>query len=401
LPRDRVAGFVCDVGSKTSHTAIIAKALEIPSVVGLHEISYRVKEGDFLIVDGCWGEVIINPDEEEKARYKNNKAEFFKLRDRLSQLSCYIPGRTKEGFRIPIRGNLESHIEIELLKKEGAEGIGLYRTEFLFLNRLNLPTEEEQFEAYKEVVERFNPNPVTIRTLDLGGDKFLSPAKTPLEINPLLGVRAIRFCLKNKEIFLTQLKAILRASAYGKVQILLPLITTEEEIKETKELIKEAMKELRSQNIKFEEYIPIGVMLETPAAALTVDILAPHVDFFSLGTNDLIQYVFAVDRSNEEMNDLLEPYHPSIIRLIKGVIETAHSYGKEVGICGELASEPAYAVLLTGMGLDELSMSGISIMKVKEVLKRISLEEAYNLACNTLNSKNSHEIKEMLAPYEK
>jgi len=393
--KGKIIGFATDIGGQTSHTAIMARALEIPAVVGLRDITFRVKSGDTLIIDGSQGIVIIHPDANTIEEYEKRKRLFDEFKAGLAWLKD-LPGQTNDGYRVDIAANIELPEEVEVVKNEGAEGIGLYRTEFLYLDRPDLPSEEEQLEAYRQVISQIAPYPVTIRTVDVGGDKFLSYLGIPTEVNPFLGLRAIRLCLRNKEMFKTQLRALFRASSFGKLRIMFPMISELDELKQTKRIIEEVKQELKIEKVCFDPNIEIGVMIETPSAAITSDIFANEVDFFSIGTNDLIQYTIAIDRINEQLVHLYNPLHPAILRLIKYTIESAHKRGKWIGMCGEMAGDPLFTIILVGMGLDELSMSSASIPKVKEVIRGINIKEAKELVERILNLQSADEIEEVL-----
>ncbi|HAV42914.1 TPA: phosphoenolpyruvate--protein phosphotransferase [bacterium] len=394
--KERVIGFVTDVGSRTSHSAIMARALEIPAVVGLGDISAHIKRGDTIIIDGLHGEVIVNPTKEEIASYEKKRQEYFSFMASFDSLRD-LPARTQDGYQVKIMANIEIQEEIRHARSHGAEGIGLYRTEFLFLNRLNLPSEKEQFEVYREVAQIYAPYPVVIRTLDIGGDKFvLSLLENPDEPNPFLGLRAIRLSLEHVDIFKKQLSAILRAGVYGNLKVMLPMITDIGEVIRAKEILQEVADDLRKRGISFDEDMEIGAMIETPSAALTADLLAKEVNFFSIGTNDLIQYALAIDRSNERVAHLYKPFHPAILRLIHSTIIAAHRWGRRVAMCGEMAANPLFTAVLIGLGLDEFSMSGVVIPGIKEVIRSISLVEAKDLADKALKLERADQVESLV-----
>jgi len=370
LDRNNVLGFVTEKGGPTSHTAILAEALNIPAVVGVNNLLQNIKNGDELIVDGTKGEVIVNPDNETKEQYvslKKEKDEQEKLLKEKAKEFAY----TKSGKRIEVVANIGSPKDVDKALEMGAEGVGLYRTEFLFLDRTTPPGEDEQFEAYKVVAERFKPHPVIIRTLDIGGDKQIPYLNLEHELNPFLGVRAIRLCLKEKELFKTQLRAILRASAYGNVLIMYPMIAIKDEIIEANNMLNEVKEELRMKNIQFNENIKVGIMVEIPSAALNADELIDYVDFFSIGTNDLTQYTFAADRTNEGLSYLYRPLDAPVLKLIKLTVDASHSRGKWTGVCGELAGDPDAIPALVDLGVDELSMSPSKIPEAKKIIRSL------------------------------
>ena len=400
MKRDKVKGFCTDLGGKTSHTAIIARALEIPAVLGLQNILNQVRDGETVIVDGSLGLIIINPVEADLKLYKQKQEELLKQSAELSKLRK-LPGETLDGYRIELNGNIEIEDEAKLVLKHGATGIGLFRTEFLFLNRLDLPTEEEQYKSYLAAAEIIFPNPVIIRTLDLGGDKFLSHLGLSKEENPFLGLRAIRLCLARPELFKTQLRAILRASELKNIKIMFPMISGVEEFIKANKLLEEVKSDLRKANIKFDDAMELGIMIEIPSASLTADILAKEVDFFSIGSNDLIQYTLAIDRVNTNMAHMYNPLHPAILRQIKIVVEAAHREGKWVGMCGEMASDPAFSALLIGLGIDELSTAPVAVPEVKKVLRSVTMAEAKNIAEKVLALNNLEEVKKYMLSVNK
>ncbi|MEW6608261.1 MAG: phosphoenolpyruvate--protein phosphotransferase [bacterium] len=393
--KGKIMGFATDIGGQTSHTAIMARALEIPAVVGLRDITFRVKSGDILIIDGSHGIVIVNPDKATINEYEKKKKIFDEFKAGLAWLKD-LPGQTNDGYRVDIAANIELPEEIDVVKDEGAEGIGLYRTEFLYLDRTELPDEDEQLKAYQQVISQMKPYPVTIRTLDVGGDKYLSYLGTPTEVNPFLGLRAIRLCLRYKNMFKTQIRALFRASNFGKLRIMFPMISELEELRATKKIIEEVKQELKTEKVCFAPNIELGIMIETPSAVMISDILAKEVDFFSIGTNDLIQYTIAIDRVNEQLAHLYNPAHPAILRSINYTIESAHNQGIWIGMCGEMAGDPLFTIILVGMGIDELSMSSSSIPKVKEVIRSISLIEAKELVQKVLKLHSVNEVENVL-----
>ncbi|MEQ2130434.1 phosphoenolpyruvate--protein phosphotransferase [Caldanaerobacter subterraneus KAk] len=395
MKKEMVLGFATDVGGRTSHTAIMARSLEIPAVVGLGNVTSQVKAGDLVIVDGLEGIVIVNPDEKTVEDYKSKKESYEKKVERLKQLKD-LPAETPDGKKVMLAANIGTPKDIASALANGAEGVGLFRTEFLYMDRTNLPSEEEQFEAYKEVVEKMGGRPVTIRTLDIGGDKELPYLGMPKEMNPFLGYRAIRLCLDRPDIFKTQLRAILRASAYGNVQIMYPMISSVEEVRKANSILEEVKAELDREGVKYDKEIKVGIMVEIPSAALTADILAKEVDFFSIGTNDLTQYTLAVDRMNEHVKEYYQPFHPAILRLVKMVIDAAHKEGKFAAMCGEMAGDPLAAVILLGLGLDEFSMSATSIPEIKNIIRNVEYEKAKEIAEKALNMSEAKEIQKMM-----
>jgi phosphotransferase system enzyme I (PtsI) len=393
MHKENVSAFVTDVGGKTSHTAIMAKSLEIPAVVGTEEATTKINQGDMLIVDGVLGVVIINPDEATLNSYRAEEVKLKGVTERFLSVKD-LPALTLDGNKVEINANIEFPDEVPGVKLHGGEGIGLYRTEFFYMNRKDLPTEDDHYHAYKYVAEEMSPYPVIIRTLDLGGDKFLSQFQIPHEMQPFLGWRAIRFCLARPEIFKLQLRAILRASIHGNLKLMYPMISGIEELRQANKILEEAKQELRDKGIPFEEDIPVGAMIEVPSAAMTADILAQEADFFSIGSNDLIQYSLAVDRANEKVAYLYEPAHPAVLRLIKTIIDSAHSANINVGMCGEMAGEPGLALILLGLGLDEFSMPPQVIPELKYLIRSISLEEARNIAAEAMKLSTGTEVEE-------
>lgn len=392
LHKGNVIAFITDIGGRTSHTAIMAKSLEIPAVVGLKTATREIKNGDLLIVDGINGVVEVNPDDVTSRKYKENKAKFEKTEKDLSKLKD-LPAQTLDGHKVELAANIELPEEIPSVIARGAEGIGLYRTEYFYMNRTDLPTEDEHYEAYKQVALQMSPHSIVIRTLDLGGDKFLSHLNIPHEMNPYLGWRGIRFCLAKPDIFKAQLKAILRASVHGKLKLMYPMISGIEELRQANQMLEETKEELRRKHISFDENMEVGIMIEVPSAALTCDLLAKETDFFSIGTNDLIQYSLAVDRANERIAYLYEPTHPAVLRLIKNIIDTGHQQGIWVGMCGEMAGEPTFALLLLGLGLDEFSVSPSAVPDVKKVIRSIVLSHAQEVAQNSLALSTGKEVE--------
>jgi phosphotransferase system enzyme I (PtsI) len=391
LNRRLVAGIAMDMGGRTSHTAILARAFEIPAVLGLSDISRYVKTGDEVIVDGSRGVVIVQPDESVKKRYRSDRDAWQKRE--LQLLNQHeLPAETLDGKRILLEANIEVPEEVESVLAHGADGIGLYRSEFLYIQPNRFPAEEEQFRAYRRVLESMKGRSVTIRTLDLGGDKVMPGFKEIAESNPILGWRAVRFCLSRPDIFKIQLRALLRSSMYGNLKIMFPMISGIEELRSIYAILDETKADLRREGIPFREDIPVGIMIEVPSAAFTSDILARSVDFFSLGTNDLIQYTIAVDRENDRIAYLYEPFHPAVLRIIKLVVDNAHGHGIPVGMCGEMAGDVSAAVVLLGLGLDELSMSAISIPEIKRIIRSVTLADAEEMVGAVMEMKSYREI---------
>ncbi|MCX5711247.1 MAG: phosphoenolpyruvate--protein phosphotransferase [Candidatus Omnitrophica bacterium] len=395
MHKQKVCAFITDIGGKTSHTAIMAKSLEIPAVVVVRDATTRIKAGDILIVDGSMGIVIIDPDEATLKEYRKEEKKLRGVAEKFLAVKDK-PALTLDGKKIEITGNIEFPEEVPAVKLHGAEGIGLYRTEFFYMNRKDLPTEEEHYQAYKYVAEEMKPHSVIIRTLDLGGDKFLSQFQIPHEMQPFLGWRAIRFCLARPDIFKLQLRAILRASVHGNLKLMYPMISGVEELEQANQVLKEAKDELRKLGTPFNENVEVGAMIEVPSAALTADILAREVNFFSIGTNDLIQYSLAVDRVNEKVAYLYEPAHPAVLRLIKTIVNSAHQAKIKVGMCGEMAGEPSFALMLLGLGLDELSMPPQVIPELKYIIRSVTLKQAQEIATQALKLSTGKEVEEYL-----
>ena len=384
LNRALVLGFGTDAGSRTSHTAIMARSLNIPAIVGLHEASSQLVTGDHVLLDGYNGLLVVNPSDQTLWEYGELEIKKTVVEEKLSQLR-ETASTTRDGHHVILSANIELPDDMELVQQSGAEGVGLYRTEFFYLNKAELPTEEEQCAAYRQVAEAAAPHSVIIRTLDLGGDKFMSALHMPEELNPFLGWRAIRFCLERVDIFKTQLRAILRASAAGNVKIMYPMISGVEELRRANILLEECRAELRAEGLAFNEEMEVGAMIEIPSAAISADILAKEVDFFSIGTNDLIQYSIAVDRLNEHIAHLYEPTHPAIIRLIRMTVEAAHANNLWVGVCGEMAGDILLTPLLLGLGIDELSAGAGSVPRVKRAVQSLD-----NAACRQLVEEIQH-----------
>ncbi len=391
LDKKVVLGFVTDIGGKTSHTAIIARSLGIPAVVGLKTASEEFDTGDYALLDGYNGTVIVNPSDQTLFEYGQLSQLKASLEEKLHEIQGQ-PAVTLDGKRIHLSANIEDQNDIEAVLQHGAEGVGLFRTEFLFINRESAPGEEDQYQVYRRVAAALKPHPVIIRTLDLGGDKFASHLQLAQEMNPFLGWRAIRFCLAQPELFCAQLRAILRASVEGNVKMMYPMISGLDELNQAAALVEQCKAELRSKNIPFDEAMDIGAMIEIPSAALIADTLARRVKFFSIGSNDLIQYTLAADRTNEKVSHLYEPTHPAILRLIKMTVDAAHKHGAWVGVCGEIAGDPILAPLLIGLGVDELSAAPTVVPQVKYILRRLRLTEAQALAEFALQCESPSEI---------
>jgi phosphoenolpyruvate-protein phosphotransferase (PTS system enzyme I) len=395
IDKDRIIGFLTDVGGRTSHTAILARSLGIPAIVGLESVTSLVGGGVPVIIDGSAGTVILNPAPETFKEYLQKRQAYEYLEKELLSYRS-LAAETLDGCRVHLRGNIELAEEIPLALEQGAEGLGLFRTEFLFMNRPSPPTEEEQLQLYREIVERMAPQPVTIRTLDVGGDKFVAEINLADEMNPALGLRAIRFSLKERRLFKQQLRAILRVSAFGRVRIMFPMISGVAEIRACRDCLEEARAELVDENISFDPELPVGIMIETPAAAMIAELLAKEVDFFSVGTNDLIQYCLAVDRGNEHVAYLYEPLHPAILRALRLICDAGRAAGIEVGMCGEMAGEPLYTLVLLGLGFTELSMNAPGIPRIKRILRQVRREEGERLLAELLELATAREVTQRL-----
>ncbi|PTF75923.1 phosphoenolpyruvate--protein phosphotransferase [Staphylococcus chromogenes] len=398
LNKQYVQGFVTNIGGRTSHSAIMSRSLEIPAVVGTKAITSQVKQGDMIIVDGLTGDVIIDPSEDEVKAYQHKRQSFFADREELKKLRDE-PSKTADGQHVELAANIGTPNDLEGVKDNGAEGIGLYRTEFLYMGRDTMPSEEEQFEAYKKVLEEMKDKRVVVRTLDIGGDKELPYLNLPKEMNPFLGYRAIRLCLDQTEIFRPQLRALLRASTYGKLNIMFPMVATVQEFRDAKALLLEEKANLESEGVKVSDDIELGIMVEIPSTAALADVFAKEVDFFSIGTNDLIQYTMAADRMSERVSYLYQPYNPAILRLVKQVIEASHKEGKWTGMCGEMAGDETAIPLLLGLGLDEFSMSATSILKARRQIKNLSQTEMQHLADKAIQCSTVDEVVELVRAY--
>jgi phosphotransferase system enzyme I (PtsI) len=398
MNREKIIGFVTDIGGSTSHTAILARALKIPAVVGAERASQLVSRGDRVILDGREGLVIVNPTRESATRYRE-RGQQYDHQEKALLKGRDLPAETKDGRRVSLTANVEMVEEVSAVREYGAEGIGLYRTEFLCLGKKRIPSEAEHFQVYKSVLERMAPFPVTIRTFDFGSDKSPNINHLQKEMNPALGLRSIRYCLRETAIFKDQLRAILRASHYGKARILFPMISGLEELNLARELFEEAKEEVAKKNQAFDPELEIGIMVEVPSAALIPDILAKEVDFFSIGTNDLIQYCLAIDRVNKEVAYLYDPLHPSILRLLKMVVEAGHRQGIHVGMCGEMASDLRYIYVLVGFGFDHLSMVGSMVPWIKKVVRSIDFQEARKLVEILLQGRDSAENERILSSW--
>ncbi|KII21492.1 phosphoenolpyruvate-protein phosphotransferase [Staphylococcus aureus] len=400
LNKEFVQGFATNIGGRTSHSAIMSRSLEIPAIVGTKSITQEVKQGDMIIVDGLNGDVIVNPTEDELIAYQDKRERYFADKKELQKLRD-ADTVTVDGVHAELAANIGTPNDLPGVIENGAQGIGLYRTEFLYMGRDQMPTEEEQFEAYKEVLEAMDGKRVVVRTLDIGGDKELSYLNLPEEMNPFLGYRAIRLCLAQQDIFRPQLRALLRASVYGKLNIMFPMVATINEFREAKAILLEEKENLKNEGHDISDDIELGIMVEIPATAALADVFAKEVDFFSIGTNDLIQYTLAADRMSERVSYLYQPYNPSILRLVKQVIETSHKEGKWTGMCGEMAGDETAIPLLLGLGLDEFSMSATSILKARRQINGLSKNEMTELANRAVDCATQEEVIELVNNYVK
>ncbi|HAR7046279.1 TPA: phosphoenolpyruvate--protein phosphotransferase [Staphylococcus aureus] len=400
LNKEFVQGFATNIGGRTSHSAIMSRSLEIPAIVGTKSITQEVKQGDMIIVDGLNGDVIVNPTEDELIAYQDKRERYFADKKELQKLRD-ADNVTVDGVHAELAANIGTPNDLPGVIENGAQGIGLYRTEFLYMGRDQMPTEEEQFEAYKEVLEAMDGKRVVVRTLDIGGDKELSYLNLPEEMNPFLGYRAIRLCLAQQDIFRPQLRALLRASVYGKLNIMFPMVATINEFREAKAILLEEKENLKNEGHDISDDIELGIMVEIPATAALADVFAKEVDFFSIGTNDLIQYTLAADRMSERVSYLYQPYNPSILRLVKQVIEASHKEGKWTGMCGEMAGDETAIPLLLGLGLDEFSMSATSILKARRQINGLSKNEMTELANRAVDCATQEEVIELVNNYVK
>jgi phosphotransferase system enzyme I (PtsI) len=392
LNRKYAKGFTTDIGGRTSHSAIMARSLEIPAVVGTKTVTSTIENGMNVIIDGLDGKVIVNPNEDEVKLYQKKKVAYEAQKAEWAKL-VHEKTVTSDDYEVELVANIGTPQDVQGVLNNGGEGVGLYRTEFLYMGRDTFPTEEEQFEAYKSVLERLGDKPVVVRTLDIGGDKELSYLNLPKEMNPFLGYRAIRLCLEMQDMFRTQLRALLRASIFGNLKIMFPMIATLDEFRKAKSLLIEEKEKLQKNDVKVSDHIEVGIMVEIPSTAVLADVFAKEVDFFSIGTNDLIQYTFAADRMNEQVSYLYQPYNPAILRLVKNVIDAAHKKGKWVGMCGEMAGDEVAIPILIGLGLDEFSMSATSILPARSQILKLNKEELKEAAKQVLAMGTAEEVK--------
>jgi phosphotransferase system enzyme I (PtsI) len=395
LDLKKTLGIITETGGKTSHTAIMARTMELPAVVGLKDATLQIKTGDLLIIDGEAGEVYPCPDQDTLRIYQDRKKKIESVKLEMQTFKD-LTSETLDHRKVHLEANIASALDLDSALRNGADGIGLFRTEFIYMDRTKAPTEEEQFIIYKKVLEGMDNRPVVIRTLDVGGDKHIPYLKIPKEDNPFLGFRAIRYCLKDKPLFKTQLRALLRASLFGNLSIMFPMISSLEEIQEAKAELEEAKSELLKEGLSFSEKIRVGIMIEIPAAAIIADLLAPHVDFFSIGTNDLIQYVCAVDRMNENIHSLYDPFHPGVLRLIKMVILAGEKQNIEVAMCGEMAANENLTKVLLGMGLTHFSMAAGSLLKTKKAIREMKYSDAQHISEQVLSLPSGQAIRQLL-----
>lgn len=399
LNRNYVKGFTTNIGGRTSHSAIMARSLEIPAVVGTKEVLDKVNSGDLVIVDGLDGSVIINPTEDVLNEYKAKRDKYLVQIEEWKKLR-EVQTTSKDGVHVELAANIGTPNDVTGVLENGGEGVGLYRTEFLYMGRTELPSEDVQFNAYKTVLEKMEGKPVVVRTLDIGGDKELPYLNLPKEMNPFLGFRAIRLCLEQKDLFRTQLRALLRASVYGTLRIMFPMIATLDEFRAAKALLLEEKEKLQAEGVQVSDEIQLGIMVEIPSTAVLADQFAKEVDFFSIGTNDLIQYTMAADRMNERVSYLYQPYNPSILRLVKMVIDAAHKEGKWAGMCGEMAGDATAIPLLLGLGLDEFSMSATSILPARSQISKLSKADMEQLAAKALQMQTAEQVVELVRSIE-
>lgn len=396
MVREPALAFVTSVGTRTSHTSIMARALEIPAVVGVPNAVTEIRTGDMLVVDGLTGSVIIHPSEQAIREARQRSEQHLAFARRLLS-ARHKPCVTADGVPVALKANVELPAEAILAVDHGAQGIGLYRTEFLYIDRTTQPGEDEQYEVYRAIVEAVSPQPVTLRTFDIGGDKFASTFQMPAEMNPALGLRAVRLALQQPEVFLTQLRAMVRASAHGDVRIMVPMVSTMREMREVRRLLDQAIEQVKARGLSFEEHIPLGMMIEVPAAAVMADVFAREAEFFSLGTNDLVQYALAIDRASQSLAAQASPFDPSILRLIKHVTDTGKTANRPVSLCGAMASDPLAACLLVGLGLRDLSMEAAAIPEIKEAIRRLTVPEAEKLAEEALLCDTAEAVQELLS----
>lgn len=392
---ERIKGLVTDGGGIASHTGIIARTLDIPAILGLNNATQIIRNDDFIVVDGSAGVLIVHPTEQTLVEYEERSIRY-ERRKALIARESRMPAKTLDGVSIQVMGNIELPEEVVAVRDHGGNGIGLYRTEFQYMGRRGFPTEDELFDKYRDVVEVMSPRPVTIRTLDINGDKALPNQPAMDEANPVLGLRAIRYCLKKPEIFMTQLRAILRAALYGNVRIMFPMISSCDEVRKAKALVRKAADSLAAEGVEFEYNVDIGIMIEVPSAVAIADMLAEEVDFFSIGTNDLIQYALAIDRNNRYVSHMYQPLHPAIVRMIRTVVDVGHQKGIKVFMCGEMAGDPVYLPVLLGLGLDELSMNAQSIPLVKNAIRKLSLKESRAFMYRVFKERAESHVEAML-----